>query len=98
MGKVGFVSLGCLKVLVDFECIFSKLRVDGYEVVLDYEGVDVVVVNMCGFFNSVKEELLGVIGEVMMVNGWVIVIGCLGVNLKEVIGVYLNVFLVMGLY
>ncbi len=96
MGKVGFVSLGCPKALVDSERILSKLRADGYEVASDYEGADVVVVNTCGFLNSAKEESLGAIGEAMTANGRVIVTGCLGANPEEVTGAYPNVLSVTG--
>ena len=78
--KVGLVSLGCPKALVDSERIITKLRSEGYEVSPTYEGADVVVVNTCGFLNSAKEESLGAIGEALAENGKVIVTGCLGVE------------------
>ena len=78
--KVGFVSLGCPKALVDSERIISKLRGQGYEIAPDYEGADVVVVNTCGFLNSAKQESLDAIGEAITANGRVIVTGCLGVE------------------
>lgn len=95
--KVGFVSFGCLKVLVDFECIFIQLWFEGYDIVLFYDLVDVVVVNICGFIDLVVIELLDVIGEVMNVNGKVIVIGCLGKCFEQIWEVYLNVLVVFGL-
>jgi ribosomal protein S12 methylthiotransferase len=78
--KVGFVSLGCPKALVDSERIITKLRSEGYEVAPDYAGADVVVVNTCGFLDSAKAESLDAIGEAMTENGRVIVTGCLGVE------------------
>ena len=78
--KVGFVSLGCPKALVDSERIISKLRAEGYVIAPDYAGADVVVVNTCGFLNSAKQESLDAIGEAMAANGRVIVTGCLGVE------------------
>ncbi len=78
--KVGFVSLGCPKALVDSERIISKLRAQGYAIAPDYAGADVVVVNTCGFLNSAKQESLDAIGEAMAANGRVIVTGCLGVE------------------
>lgn len=95
--KVGFVSFGCFKVLVDFECIFIQLCMEGYEVVLIYEDVDVVVVNICGFIDSVKVEFLEVIGEVIVENGKVIVIGCMGVEEYVICDVYFSVLVVIGL-
>jgi len=76
--KVGMVSLGCPKALVDSERILTKLRADGYQMSPDYAGADVVLVNTCGFLDSAKEESLGAIGEAIAENGRVIVTGCLG--------------------
>ena len=76
--KVGFVSLGCPKALVDSERILTQLRVEGYEVVPSYGEADVVVVNTCGFIDSAVAESLDAIGEAMAENGKVIVTGCLG--------------------
>ncbi len=76
--KVGFVSLGCPKALVDSERILTQLRTDGYQVSPDYNGADVVVVNTCGFIDSAKEESLSAIGEALAENGKVIVTGCMG--------------------
>jgi ribosomal protein S12 methylthiotransferase len=78
--KVGFVSLGCPKALVDSERIITKLRSEGYQIAPDYEGADVVVVNTCGFLDSAKKESLDAIGEAMAKNGRVIVTGCMGVE------------------
>jgi len=76
--KVGMVSLGCPKALVDSERILTKLRADGYAMSPDYQGADVVLVNTCGFLDSAKEESLEAIGEAIAENGRVIVTGCMG--------------------
>ena len=76
--KVGMVSLGCPKALVDSERILTRLRADGYAMSADYAGADVVLVNTCGFLDSAKEESLEAIGEAMAENGRVIVTGCMG--------------------
>lgn len=76
--KVGMVSLGCPKALVDSERILTKLRSDGYQMSADYAGADVVLVNTCGFLNSAKEKSLEAIGEAIAENGRVIVTGCMG--------------------
>ncbi len=76
--RVGMVSLGCPKALVDSERILTKLRADGYAMSPDYEGADVVLVNTCGFLDSAKEESLEAIGEAISENGRVIVTGCMG--------------------
>ena len=76
--RVGMVSLGCPKALVDSERILTKLRAEGYAISPDYAGADVVLVNTCGFLDSAKEESLEAIGEAMAENGRVIVTGCLG--------------------
>jgi ribosomal protein S12 methylthiotransferase len=76
--KVGFVSLGCPKALVDSERIITQLRVEGYETVPSYDDADLVIVNTCGFIDSAVAESLDAIGEAMAENGKVIVTGCLG--------------------
>ena len=76
--KVGMVSLGCPKALVDSERILTRLRADGYAISPDYDGADVVLVNTCGFLDSAKEESLAAIGEAIAENGRVIVTGCMG--------------------
>ena len=76
--KVGMVSLGCPKALVDSERILTRLRADGYAMSPDYAGADVVLVNTCGFLDSAKEESLAAIGEAISENGRVIVTGCMG--------------------
>lgn len=82
--KIGFVSLGCPKALVDSERILTQLRVEGYEVVPSYDAADLVVVNTCGFINEAVQESLDAIGEAIAENGKVIVTGCLGAK-KEII-------------
>jgi ribosomal protein S12 methylthiotransferase len=76
--KVGFISLGCPKALVDSERILTQLRAEGYAVAPDYDGADLVVVNTCGFIDAAVEESLDAIGEALRENGKVIVTGCLG--------------------
>src|SRR6188768_1450093 len=76
--KVGFVSLGCPKALVDSERILTQLRVEGYDIVPSYGAADVVVVNTCGFIDAAVQESLDAIGEALAENGKVIVTGCLG--------------------
>lgn len=76
--RVGMVSLGCPKALVDSERILTRLRADGYAMSADYDGADVVLVNTCGFLDSAKEESLAAIGEAIAENGRVIVTGCMG--------------------
>ena len=76
--KVGMVSLGCPKALVDSERILTQLRADGYALSGDYAGADVVIVNTCGFLDSAKAESLEAIGEAIAENGKVIVTGCMG--------------------
>ncbi len=82
--KVGFVSLGCPKALVDSERILTQLRTDGYQIAPSYDGADVVVVNTCGFIDSARAESLDAIGEALNANGRVIVTGCMGVDEKEI--------------
>src|SRR5256885_11786155 len=76
--KVGFVSLGCPKALVDSEQILTKLKAEGYAIAPTYQGADLVVVNTCGFIDAAVEESLSAIGEALAENGKVIVTGCLG--------------------
>ena len=82
--KVGFVSLGCPKALVDSERILTQLKSDGYDIVSSYDDADLVVVNTCGFIDSAKQESLDAIGEAIAENGKVLVTGCLGAQ-KEII-------------
>ena len=76
--RVGFVSLGCPKALVDSESILTQLRAEGYDIAPSYEGSDLVVVNTCGFIDAAVRESLDAIGEALSANGRVIVTGCLG--------------------
>ena len=76
--KVGFISLGCPKALVDSERILTQLRSDGYEVTPNYEDAGVVIVNTCGFIDSAKAESLEAISEAVQENGRVLVTGCMG--------------------
>lgn len=94
--KVGFVSLGCPKALVDSERILTQLRMEGYEVVATYKDADVVVVNTCGFIDSAKAESLEVIGEAIKENGKVIVTGCMGVEEGSIRNVHPSVLSVTG--
>ncbi len=94
--RVGFVSLGCPKALVDSERILTQLRTEGYEISPDYQGADVVVVNTCGFIDSAKAESLDAIGEAIVENGKVIVTGCLGVEADMIRGVHPAVLAVTG--
>jgi ribosomal protein S12 methylthiotransferase len=94
--KVGFVSLGCPKALVDSERILTQLRTEGYEIVPDYDGADVVVVNTCGFIDSAKAESLDAIGEALTENGRVIVTGCLGVQEDVIRSLHPGVLAVTG--
>src|SRR5207244_7261081 len=76
--RIGFVSLGCPKALVDSEQILTRLRAEGYAIAPTYDGADLVVVNTCGFIDAAVEESLEAIGEALAENGRVIVTGCLG--------------------
>lgn len=95
-GKVGFISLGCPKALVDSEHILTQLRAEGYEVVPSYAEADLVVVNTCGFIDDAVEESLDAIGEALTENGKVIVTGCLGAREGVVETAYPNVLAVTG--
>lgn len=94
--KVGFVSLGCPKALVDSERILTQLRTEGYQVTPEYNDADVVVVNTCGFIDSAKAESLEVIGEAIKENGKVIVTGCMGVEESVIRNVHPSVLAVTG--
>ena len=94
--KVGFVSLGCPKALVDSERILTQLRAEGYTVAPDYESADVVVVNTCGFIDSAIDESLDAIGEAIEQNGKVIVTGCLGANPQRILDRHPRVLKVTG--
>lgn len=94
--KIGFVSLGCPKALVDSEYILTQLRTEGYEIVPQYDEADLVVVNTCGFIDSAVQESLDAIGEALDENGKVIVTGCLGANADKILSLYPNVLSVTG--
>ena len=76
--KVGFISLGCPKALVDSERILTNLKLDGYETSPNYTDADVVIVNTCGFIDSAKQESMDAISEAIKKHGKVIVKGCMG--------------------
>ena len=94
--KIGFVSLGCPKALVDSERILTQLRMDGYQLVPTYVDADVVVVNTCGFIDSAKQESLDAIGEALKENGRVIVTGCMGARAEEILAAHPQVLAVTG--
>ena len=94
--KVGLVSLGCPKALVDSERILTHLRAEGYVIAPGYEDADVVLVNTCGFLDSAKAESLAAIGEAMEENGRVIVTGCLGVEADVIRAVHPGVLAITG--
>ena len=94
--KIGMVSLGCPKALVDSERILTRLRAEGYGISPDYTGADAVIVNTCGFLDSAKAESLAAIGEALRENGRVIVTGCLGAEPEYITGAHPNVLAVTG--
>lgn len=94
--KIGFVSLGCPKALVDSERIITELTRDGYQVASDYDGADLVVVNTCGFIESAVQESLDAIGEAITKNGKVIVTGCLGKDAEKIKTMHPAVLAVTG--
>jgi ribosomal protein S12 methylthiotransferase len=95
-GKIGFVSLGCPKALVDSEHILTQLRSQGYELVPTYEDADLVVVNTCGFITPAVEESLETIGDALESNGQVVVTGCLGERPEVIMERHPNVLAVTG--
>src|SRR5687767_10904453 len=94
--RVGLVSLGCPKALVDSERIMTKLRSDGYDMSPDYAGADVVLVNTCGFLDSAKAESLEAIGEAIAENGRVVVTGCMGKDAELIRARFPGVLAVTG--
>ena len=94
--RIGFVSLGCPKALVDSERILTQLKVEGYDVVGSYDDADLVVVNTCGFIDEAVEESLEAIGEAIAENGKVVVTGCLGVKADLIRSRYPEVLAVTG--
>jgi ribosomal protein S12 methylthiotransferase len=94
--KIGFVSLGCPKALVDSERILTQLKVEGYEIVPRYDAADAVVVNTCGFIDAAVQESLDAIGEALHENGKVIVTGCLGKRAELIREAYPEVLAISG--
>ncbi len=94
--KIGFVSLGCPKALVDSERILTQLKLDGYEITNEYADAKVVVVNTCGFIDSARDESLSAIGEALAENGRVIVTGCLGAEAERIRAAHPGVLAVTG--
>ena len=94
--RVGFVSLGCPKALVDSERILTQLRAEGYEIAPTYQAADVVVVNTCGFIDAAVDESLEAIGEALEQNGRVIVTGCLGAKPQRILERHPRVLRVTG--
>ena len=94
--KIGMVSLGCPKALVDSERILTRLRAEGYAISPDYSGAEAVIVNTCGFLDSAKVESLEAIGEALQENGRVIVTGCLGADSEYILGHHPTVLAVTG--
>ncbi|HEY8189280.1 MAG TPA: 30S ribosomal protein S12 methylthiotransferase RimO [Micavibrio sp.] len=94
--KVGMVSLGCPKALVDSERIMTQLRSEGYDFSATHEGADVVIVNTCGFLDSAKAESLSAIGDALKDNGRVIVTGCMGAEPEQIESVHPSVLAITG--
>lgn len=94
--RIGFVSLGCPKALVDSERILTQLRSEGYELSSTYDDADMVVINTCGFIDAAVQESLDTIGEALHENGKVIVTGCLGADSEKVLQAYPEVLAVSG--
>jgi ribosomal protein S12 methylthiotransferase len=94
--KIGFVSLGCPKALVDSERILTRLRAEGYDISASYDEADVVVVNTCGFIDAAVDESLDAIGEALERNGRVIVTGCLGARPERILARHPRVLKVTG--
>jgi ribosomal protein S12 methylthiotransferase len=94
--RIGFVSLGCPKALVDSERILTQLKLEGYDVVGTYDDADLVIVNTCGFIDEAIEESLEAIGEAMAENGKVVVTGCLGVKSEIIRSAHPGVLAITG--
>ncbi len=94
--RIGLVSLGCPKALVDSERILTRLRAEGYAIVGDYDGADLVIVNTCGFLDSARAESLDAIGEALAENGRVVVTGCMGVDPKAIRDTFPDVLAISG--
>jgi ribosomal protein S12 methylthiotransferase len=94
--KIGIVSLGCPKALVDSERIITRLRAEGYDIAPEYKGADLVLVNTCGFLESAQAESLEAIGEALAENGRVVVTGCMGAEPEKIRAVHPSVLAVTG--
>ena len=94
--KIGMISLGCPKALVDSERILNRLRTEGYSISSEYNDAEAVIVNTCGFLDSAKAESLEAISEALKENGKVIVTGCLGANPDYITGAHPSVLAVTG--
>src|SRR5436190_4270085 len=94
--KIGFVSLGCPKALVDSERIITRLRAEGYQLARDHRGADLVVVNTCGFLDSAQAESLAAIGKALNENGKVVVTGCMGAEPEKITQAFPGVLAVTG--
>ncbi len=94
--RVGFISLGCPKNLVDSEQILTQLRIDGYEITPEYDDAGLVIVNTCGFIDSAVVESLDTIGEALAENGRVIVTGCLGIKADEIMAEFPQLLAISG--
>nr|WP_297374319.1 hypothetical protein [Acidiferrobacter sp.] len=94
--RVGFISLGCPKALVDSEQILTRLRSEGYHTAASYRDADLVIINTCGFIDAAVEESLDAIGEAMTDNGRVIVTGCLGAKAELIRAHYPEILAVTG--
>ena len=94
--RIGLVSLGCPKALVDSERIITRLRAEGYQLSGDYAGADLVIVNTCGFLDSARAESLEAIAEALRENGRVIVTGCMGVDAEEIRKAHPKVLAITG--
>ena len=94
--RIGFISLGCPKALVDSEQILTRLRAEGYQIAQNYKDSDLVIVNTCGFIDAAVEESLDSIGEALAENGKVIVTGCLGARQDEILARHPQVLKITG--
>jgi ribosomal protein S12 methylthiotransferase len=94
--RIGFISLGCPKALVDSERILTQLRAEGYQTSSRYDDADLIIINTCGFIDAAIEESLDTIGEALEKNGRVIVTGCLGVDSEKILSRHPNVLGVTG--
>ncbi len=94
--RIGFVSLGCPKNLVDSERILTQLRTEGYDVVNRYDDAELVIVNTCGFIDSAVQESLEAVGEALAENGKVIVTGCLGAKEDQIRAIHPKVLEITG--